>query len=79
MLTGIRAEIRRGYTGADHLIDGRDEDAATVAVAGRAFRRAADALAAAERAFEKSCDRRVSTARIQVTLRTARGDELVVG
>ncbi len=79
MLTGISAAIRRGYTGADHLIDSSDEDAATSAVAGVQFRRSADAQAAADKAYCASCDRRVRTARAQVRLRTARGDVVTVG
>ena len=79
MLTGIRAEIRHGHTGYDHLIDSADTSAATDAVAGIEFRRSSDALEAARRAYRASCDRRVSGARVQVTLRTARGDTTTVG
>jgi hypothetical protein len=79
MLTGINADIRHGYTGADHLIDSGDEVAVTDAVAGQKFRRASDALRAAEQAFQAKCDRRVRLARVVVRLRTARGDEIEVG
>jgi len=79
MLTGISAEIRRGYTGNDHLIDSEDETSAVSAVAGNQFRRASDARNAAEGAFLGSCDRRVRGARVVVTLRTARGDVISVG
>jgi len=73
MMTGLTAEIRRGYTGHDHLITRADEEAATAAVAGIGFRRATDAQAAAERAFLGSCDARVRGARVVVTVRSARG------
>jgi hypothetical protein len=79
MYTGIEATIRRGYTGNDHLIDPNDEAAATRAVAGQSFRRKAEAIEAAEQAYLASCDRRVRTARVQVTLRDASGDEITVG
>ena len=79
MLTGISAEIRQGYTGHDHLIDGADESATKDAVAGVRFRRSSDALKAARKAFRESADRRVCTARIQVTLRTERGNRITVG
>lgn len=79
MLTGIDAEWMAGYTGNDHLVNSGDEAAITDAVAGIEFRRASDALRAAERAWVQSCDRRVTTARIRVTLRTARGDIVTVG
>ena len=79
MLTGITAQIRQGYTGHDHLIDSGDQTAILDAVAGQSFRRASDALKAASKAFAASCDRRVSTARIVVTLRTAQGDLVEVG
>lgn len=79
MLTGIAAEIRRGYTGNDHLIDSGDQEAVTSAVAGVSFRRSADALKAAQAAYWATCDGRVRTARVQVTLRTARGDTITVG
>ncbi len=79
MLTGINADIRQGYTGHDHLIDSSDELAATNAVAGVEFRRASDALRAAETAYNDVCDNRVECARVQVTLRTARGDVITVG
>lgn len=79
MLTGIKAEIRHGYTGNDHLLDSSDTLAATDAVAGQEFRRATDALEAAQEAFELQCDRRVRGARIVVALRTAHGDRIEVG
>lgn len=79
MLTGISADWRPGYTGHDHLIDSADELAIVDAVAGQEFRRASDALEAASRAFARSADIRVRTARIVVTLRTARGDVVEVG
>jgi len=79
MYIGIEATVRRGYTGYDHLIHSSDEAAATSAVAGQSFRRTADALEAAERAYMASCDRRVRAARVQVTLRDASGDEITVG
>jgi hypothetical protein len=79
MLTGIRAHVHHGYTGYDHLIGSSDVLAATDAVAGQSFRRASDAVNAASRAFCKSCDRRVTTAKITVDLRTARGDLITVG
>jgi hypothetical protein len=79
MLIGVKAEIGQGYTGWDHLIDSQDEAAATNAVAGQKFRRSADALKAAERAYEASCDQRVSAARIRVTLRGAYGDIITIG
>jgi hypothetical protein len=79
MLTGIKATIRRGYTGCDHLIDSDDELAATSAVAGVEFRRASDAVEAAQKAFLASADRRCSTARVEVALRTAHGDLIEVG
>lgn len=79
MLTGITARIHRGYTGHDHLIGRGDETAAIDAVAGRPFRRAADALEAARRAYRDACDARVRHARISVALRTARGDRVEVG
>jgi len=79
MMTGISASIRLGYTGYDHLIDSSDETAATDAVAGQDFRRASDALEAARRAFRASADRRCACARVQVDLRTARGDRITVG
>ena len=72
-MTGITAEIRHGYTGADHLIDARDMEAVHDAVADVEFRRAADALAAAERAFRAVCDPRVRTARIVATVDTRLG------
>lgn len=74
MLTGINASILMGYTGDDHLITSDDEERVTDAVAGVSFRRASDALRAAERAYESGCDVRVNTAHIRVTLRTERGD-----
>lgn len=79
MLIGISAGWRAGHTGADHLIDSADEAAMIDAVAGQSFRRAADALKAAETAFYQSCDRRCRTARIVVTLRTSRGDLVEIG
>ena len=79
MLTGVRASIQQGYTGWDHLIDSEDETAAMNAVAGQRFRRASEALRAAERAYEASCDRRVRGARVRVTLRGAYGDIITVG
>lgn len=78
MLTGINATIEQGYTGYDHLIDAADETAATSAVAGVQFRRAADALEAAEEAYRKSCDPRVRSALIRVSLRNAYGDIVMV-
>jgi hypothetical protein len=78
MLVGITAIVHRGYTGYDHLIDTEDESAATSAVAGIQFRRAADALAAAEQAYVASCDRRCRLARVSVTLRTSH-DTITVG
>lgn len=78
MITGIKATICEGYTGWDHLIDDDDRTSATAAVAGIKFRRAADALRAADRAYMDSCDRRCSGAIVQVTLRTARGDVVTV-
>jgi hypothetical protein len=74
MLIGITAQWHAGYSGYEHLIDSADEAAIVDAVAGQTFRRASDALRAAKRAFEASADRRVRTARIAVSLRTARGD-----
>lgn len=79
MLTGITAEIRNGYTGADHLIDADDRAAATAAIAGKKFRRASDAIVVAGNAFLARCDSRVRTARVQVQLRTAAGDLVTVG
>ena len=79
MLTGITAYWCAGYTGYDHLIDSADEEALVDSVAGQSFRRASDALRAAEDAYEQSCDQRVRGARIQVELRTARGDRITVG
>lgn len=79
MLTGVRAEIRQGYTGYDHLIDSGDEAAVIDAVAGQEFRRSSDALKAAEKAFAASCHSRVRLARITVTLRNAYGDIVEVG
>lgn len=79
MLTGIRAYTRDGYTGNDHLIDRADEAALMDAVAGQMFRRASDALKAAERAFCASADWRVHGARIQVQLRNSYGDIITVG
>lgn len=79
MMTGVRAVIRRGYTGADHLIDQTAETAANDAVAGVKFRRASGALCAAEAAFLATCDRRVRTARIVVTLRGGHGDLIELG
>jgi len=79
MLTGITATWCAGYTRCDHLVDRNDETALIDAVAGQQFRRSSDALRAAEAAFAISCDRRVRGARIQVTLRTARGDVVTVG
>ena len=79
MLTGITAYWHAGYTGYDHLIDSADEEALINSVAGQSFRCASDALRAAENAYAQSCDRRVRGARIQVDLRTARGDRITVG
>ena len=79
MLTGVRAEIKHGYTGWDHLIDSQDESAAMDAVAGQSFRRSSDALRAASVAYRSVCDRRVRGARILVTLRGAYGDVIEVG
>jgi len=79
MLTGIESTIRSGHTGHDHLIDSIDRAAATDAVAGIQFRRSSDALLAAQQAYLDACDTRVRTARVQVTLRTARGDRITVG
>jgi precorrin-3B methylase len=79
MMTGINAEILMGYTGYDHLIDSADETNATSAVAGVEFRRASDALAAAEKGFLSACDRRVESAKVRVVLRTHRGDVITVG
>jgi hypothetical protein len=79
MLTGIDVEIRHGYTGHDHLIDSGDELAVKDAVAGQSFRRSSEALRAAEKAFQASCDSRVATARLVVKLRTERSDLVEVG
>jgi hypothetical protein len=61
------------------MIDDDDERAVQDAVVGREFRRSADALKAAERAFVGACDRAVRTARIRVVLRSARGDRVELG
>lgn len=79
MLTGIEATVHHGYTGEDHLIDQADKDAATNAVAGIEFQTALEALEAAEKAYESSCDKRVRSARISVALRNAYGDKIEVG
>jgi len=79
MLIGVRAEIKHGYTGWDHLIDSQDEASAMDAVAGQSFRRSSDALRAASVAYRAVCDRRVRGARIRVTLRGAYGDLVTVG
>lgn len=79
MLTGITAWWRAGYTGDDHLIDSRAEEAIERAVKGKTFRRSADALRAAEKAWAENADYRVRIARIQVALRTARGERIEIG
>jgi hypothetical protein len=78
MLEGISTYICRGYTGADHLIGSSDEKLVADSIVGLHFRRAADAYAAAERAYRGHCDRRVSGAPIEIVLRRARGDYVVV-
>lgn len=65
MVKIVEAWIARGYTGNDHLIDSQDE-AAVKSMVGREFRSAGEALAAAERAFAKTCDRRCSLARVRI-------------
>ena len=79
MLTGITATIRSGYTGHDHLIDSEDRETTASAVAGVEFRRAMDALRAARAAYRASSDPRCHTARVEVVLRTARGDRITLG
>ena len=79
MLKGISVRIFHGYTCWDHLIDSSDEAATKAAVVGVRFRRRADALNAARKAFRESADRRVCGPRIEVTLRTARRKRITVG
>lgn len=79
MMIGVRGDIANGYTGNDHLISPSARAAVMDAVAGIQFRRAADALRAAEMAFRASCDYRTTTARIIITLRNAFGDEIKIG
>ena len=78
MLVGVEAYVHMGY-GYEHLISQDDMTEATNAVAGVEFRRASDALKAAEDAFRDSVDTRAGYARISVILRGAYGDIIEVG
>lgn len=79
MLTGIKATVLDGYTSCDHLIDDAARAAATAAVAGRSFRRAADAARNADRAYRSCCDPKCRDARVTVQLRNAYGDIIDIG
>lgn len=79
MVTGVTAEVRKGFTGHDHLISQTDRDAVRRAVAGQQFPNATAAQKAADAAFQEVCDRRVALARVQVKVRSARGDVITVG
>jgi len=78
MITGIRAEIRRGYTGYDHLIDNGDEIDVINAIVGRQLRSCRDAAEKANKAFWSQCDRRVRSARIDITMRYENGREITL-
>jgi hypothetical protein len=73
-----KVEIFNGYTFCDHLITQSDRDA-VASLVGTPMRSATRAWAAAQRLYTDSCDYRVRGARIRVTLRTARGDEVTIG